>query len=52
MGLQASGWDGTQENTPAGLPWGPHLYNLVLSLLQLVRLAGPQQASLSLSLLL
>lgn len=49
------GWDPgsfRSQNTPTGLPQGPHLYDLILGLLQLVRLIGPQQPSLSLPLLL
>lgn len=40
------------QNVPAGLPRGAHLYNLILGLLQLVGLVGPQQPSLGLPLLL
>lgn len=50
MGFSAS--SRSQQNTLAVLRWGPHLYDLVLGLLQLVRLVGPQQPSLGLPLLL
>lgn len=41
----------TQELTCRSAPRGLTLYNLILGLLQLVRLVGPQQPSLSLPLL-
>lgn len=47
-----SGWKQCSHGTLGKLGWGAHLCNLILSLLQFVRLVGPQQPRLRFPLLL